>query len=194
MISTSDATSEPNAATQRPETPSVEVPVTAHADVLHATDIALKGLQEITELETIGAHLGATSHSETVATLFFDCLLGGYPGWRWAASLAKVSPDDPVTVLEVELVPGERSLLAPEWVPWTERLAAFREAQAQQPDEEVDEATRAAAELDEDDDDDNVMDNDYDDYDVDLDGVDIDALDDDDDDSDSGETAPDEEE
>lgn len=151
--------------------------VVADSAILQATDLALKALQEITDVETIGAHVGAQSHDQATATLFFDCLLPGYPGWRWAASLAKVSPEDPVTVLEVELVPGDEALVAPEWVPWAERLAAFREAQAQQAEEEEAEAARAAAEWDDDDD---VMDNDYGEYDVDLDGVDVDALDDDD--------------
>src|SRR5690606_36294920 len=123
-------------------------------------DLALKALQEITDLETIGALVGTQAHSETVATLFFDCLMPRYPGWRWAASLAKVSEADPVTVLETELLPGDDSLLAPEWVPWAQRLAAFRDAQAQQAEEEAAEAARAATEL-EDDDDDDVMDNDY---------------------------------
>lgn len=172
-----------------------------HPAILQATDLALKALQEITDLETIGALVGSEAHDETVGTLFFDCLMPGYPGWRWAASLAKVSEANPVTVLEVELLPGDDSLLAPEWVPWAERLAAFREAQAQQAEEEAAEAARAAAELaDEDDDEDDVMDNDYSDYDTDLDGIDIDALADaeyDEDDTDEDpveEDSPDEEE
>lgn len=153
-----------------------EVPVAPA--ILQSTDLALAALKEVTDVETIGAFVGHVAEDETTATLLFECLLPGYPGWRWAASLAQVSPSDPVTVLEVEMLPGDDSLIAPEWVPWAERLAAYRESQAQLAEEER-AATEAEGELDDDDfddDEDDVMDNDYSDFDSEVDGVDIDAL------------------
>lgn len=153
-----------------------------------ATDVAMRALQTITSLESIGSSLGAEVHDSTVATLFYECLLPGYPGWRWAACLAKLTDDDPVTVIEVELLPGEGSLVPPDWVPWDERLAAYRSAQAKNAEEETSEDDSAEGSDDDDDDDDldedDLLDNDFSGFDTDIDGVDIDALDSDADDSD----------
>lgn len=168
---------------------------TPNPALVQSTNLALTALQEVTDVETIGKHVGIEAHSDTTATLLFDCLMPGYPGWRWAASLAQVTPEDPVTVLEVELLPGDDSLVAPEWVPWAERLAAYRETQAQQSEEEALAAEAAAEFDDEDDDEDDVMDNDYSDFDSDIDGVDIDSVDfDSEDDDTEDEQTPDEEE
>jgi hypothetical protein len=46
----------------------------------------------------------------------------GYSGWHWAVTVARAPRSKTVTVDEVVLLPGEGALLAPEWVPWSERL------------------------------------------------------------------------
>lgn len=143
--------------------------------LLASRDLARAALGEITDPQSIGADDGHEVHDERTVTLFFECRLSGYPGWRWAAALARVSPDAPVTVLEVELLPGDGAVLAPEWVPWSERLAQFRDAQARQAAEEASAADEAAKELaDLDDADDDPMENDFSDYDDDIDGADLD--------------------
>ncbi|KAF5288541.1 hypothetical protein FQR65_LT20944 [Abscondita terminalis] len=90
-------------------------------ELLNSRELARSALAEITDPETIGAEDGHEVHDSCTVTLFFECRLPGYPGWRWAAALAKVSDDAPVTVLEVELLPGAGAVLAPEWVPWSKR-------------------------------------------------------------------------
>ncbi len=45
-----------------------------------------------------------------------------YEGWRWAVTLARASRAKTATVSEVVLLPGPDAILAPEWVPWRERL------------------------------------------------------------------------
>lgn len=156
--------------------------------LLGARDLAREALAEITEPNTIGGDAGHEVHDEITVTLYFESKLPGYPGWRWAAALAKVSDEDPINVLEVELLPGEGAVLAPEWVPWSERLAQYRESQSRLAAEEARAAEEAAEELadldDLDDLDDDVMENDYSDFDGDIDGVDIDELDEDDSDGD----------
>ncbi|MFC5339043.1 DUF3027 domain-containing protein [Leucobacter denitrificans] len=161
--------------------------VAVDPQLLNSRDLAREALAEITDPQTIGADEGHEIHDAQTVTLYFECRLPGYPGWRWAAALARVNDELPVTVLEVELLPGEGAVLAPEWVPWSERLARFREAQARQTEEEKAAAESAAAELADEDDvdpDDDVMENDYSDFDDELDGVDVDE-DDDSDDEDS---------
>ncbi|UTX52607.1 DUF3027 domain-containing protein [Leucobacter aridicollis] len=145
---------------------------------------ARAALEEITDAKSIGGDAGYEVNDERTVTVFFESLLAGYPGWRWAAAIARVDEDAPVTVLEVELLPGEGSMLAPEWVPWSERLAQYRDAQSRQSKEAAAEhaaAEQAAAELaDLDDADEDALENDYADYEDDLDGVDLGEGDDED--------------
>jgi hypothetical protein len=85
--------------------------------------IARSALAEITAEGTYGDFLSETDEGEGVYTLLFAATMGGYPGWHWTVSVAEL-PDAAPTVLEAELLPGDGSLLAPEWVPWSERLTA----------------------------------------------------------------------
>ncbi|MCC4249725.1 MULTISPECIES: DUF3027 domain-containing protein [Microbacterium] len=168
--------------------------------LLHAHDLALAALHEITPADTIGPAAGHVVEDDDVVSLRFHTRLAGYPGWHWTVTVAVVDDAEP-TVLEAELLPGEGALLAPEWVPWAKRLAEYQAAQA----------AAAAAGADQDDiDDDDLDDDDLDDSDDeddesddeddeepqarlhagDLDGVDIDELDEsgeDDEDSDDDE-------
>jgi hypothetical protein len=59
-------------------------------------------------------------------------------------------------VLETELMPGEGALLAPDWVPWSERLEEYRAAQAAagEPDETAELADEDPDDADDDLDDD----------------------------------------
>jgi len=149
--------------------------------LLHAHDLALRALHEITPADTVGPPAGYLLEDGGVVSLRFHTRLLGYPGWYWTVSVAVVDDAEP-TVLEAELMPGEGALLAPEWVPWATRLADYQAAQA------------AAAENDESEDDEDDLDDTEDDDDVeddedaddepkarfhagDLDGVDIDELD-----------------
>jgi hypothetical protein len=75
--------------------------------------------------EAVGEHLEARREGDAAVTHYFAALHGGYRGWRWSVTLA--GPDDPadpaaITVSEVVLLPGPDALVAPTWVPWTERV------------------------------------------------------------------------
>ena len=96
-------------------------------------------LAEITPAGTFGDLISETVEEDGIFTLLFAATMGGYPGWHWAVSLAELEGEHP-TVLETELMPGEGALLAPDWVPWSERLEEYRAAQAAagEPDETVD--------------------------------------------------------
>lgn len=169
-------------------------------ELLVARAQARSALEEVTDARSIGGDAGHEVHEERVVTLFFESNMSGYPGWRWAATLAKVDASAAVNVLEVELLPGETAVVAPDWVPWSERLAQFREAKAlgiatgfdAADDAEAEAALAAAAELNDDDDaEDNVLDNDFSDFDDEMHGIDIDD-DEDDDDEDEADEAEDE--
>ncbi|QQD75837.1 DUF3027 domain-containing protein [Curtobacterium sp. YC1] len=144
------------------------------------TDLARAALLEVTPESTVGAPVGTVDEGDGVVSVLFANRLPGYPGWRWTVSVAKVGDDDP-TVLEVELMPGDGALVAPEWVPWSERLAEYRAAQEHE-DESDDDESDDDDEDDEDDDDfDDESDEDADYDDADDDESDDDASDDDED-------------
>jgi hypothetical protein len=149
---------------------------TDHTDL---TALARKALLEVTEESTVGSFAGTTDEGDGVVSVLFANRMAGYPGWRWTVSVAHVEGEDP-SVLEVELMPGDGSLLAPEWVPWSERLADYRAAQ-----EGVDEADVDGA--DDDESDDEEADDEDEDEDEDFDDAD-DADDESDDDADDDES------
>ncbi|MGI8881893.1 MAG: DUF3027 domain-containing protein [Jatrophihabitans sp.] len=86
-----------------------------------ATDAALAAAREVGG-EGVGEHEGVRADGERVVTHRFAATLPGYRGWYWAVTLSRLSRSKAVTVDEVVLLPGEGSLLAPEWVPWSQRL------------------------------------------------------------------------
>lgn len=141
--------------------------------LLGSVDLARRALLEVTAPETVGSVVGHLAEDEHVLTLLFASDLSGYPGWRWSVTLARVEGGEP-TVLETELMPGETALLAPEWVPWSERLAEYRAAQEAAAaasaeataDDRSDSADEAlAADVDDEDDEDDDFDEEDDDED-----------------------------
>jgi hypothetical protein len=87
-----------------------------------AVDVARNGILGITRPETLGIHLAVKSEGERVVTHLFECNLAGYLGWTWFAVLTRNSRSKIVTVSEVGMLPSAASILAPEWVPWAERV------------------------------------------------------------------------
>ncbi|WAA65145.1 DUF3027 domain-containing protein [Microbacterium oxydans] len=156
----------------------------ADARLLDAHDLALAALREITPASSIGPAAGYLPEEDGSVSLRFENRLPGYPGWYWTVTVARVDDEEP-TVLEVELLPGEGALLAPEWVPWAERLAEYRahqvelaEAAAADGDTSVEDSVLGDDEEALDDDDDDLDDGEADILHAgDLDGVDIDELD-----------------
>ena len=52
----------------------------------------------------------------------FACTQTGYRGWSWSVTVARAPKQKTVTVDEIVLLPGEEAVLAPEWVPYKERI------------------------------------------------------------------------
>ncbi|MET9873935.1 DUF3027 domain-containing protein [Actinacidiphila glaucinigra] len=87
-----------------------------------AVDLALEAAVEAFGEKAVGEHLGAVAEADRVVTHLFDCREAGYRGWRWAVTLTRASRAKAITLDETVLVPGPEAVLAPEWVPWSERL------------------------------------------------------------------------
>jgi Protein of unknown function (DUF3027) len=72
--------------------------------------------------DTVGEHLGVRAEGDRVLSHLFAAIVPGYAGWRWAVTVARAPRSRAVTVDEVVLLPGDEAVLAPEWVPWSQRL------------------------------------------------------------------------
>ncbi|SEE73205.1 Protein of unknown function [Arthrobacter alpinus] len=72
--------------------------------------------------EEIGKHVGVRSEGVRCATHLFESNKPGYRGWVWFATLSRISRGKEATVNEVGMLPTEDSVLAPAWVPWSERV------------------------------------------------------------------------
>lgn len=111
-------------------------------DALLAADVdaARKALMEIAPENQIGEHAGVKAEGDRVVTHLFESHLPGYNGWQWYAVLTRVPRGKVATVSEVGLLPSERSVLAPEWVPWAKRIRPEekQQAEADQAEEDAD--------------------------------------------------------
>lgn len=103
---------------------SVLQPVSSTKDKVlgEAVDLAREALLDIAREDLIGAHAGVVTEGDRCVTHVFECLRPGYKGWYWTVTVTRASRSKKVTVNELSLKPGSEALLAPEWVPWADRL------------------------------------------------------------------------
>jgi hypothetical protein len=87
-----------------------------------ATELARSVAEQVADTGTVGDHLGVSGDGERLVTHRFACLSRGYRGWHWAVTLARAPRSRTATVCETVLVPGPEAILAPAWVPWSDRL------------------------------------------------------------------------
>ncbi len=138
--------------------------------------LARAALLELTPADTVGPFVETRPGAEPGLTdVVFETAQRGYVGWSWVVTIATVDDamtgePQPPTIVELDLLPGEDALLAPEWVPWSVRLAEWESQQALLAAEA---AERRGDEDSEDDSDDEAEDTD--------DGLDDEELDDSDD-------------
>jgi hypothetical protein len=128
--------------------------------------LAREALREITADPTVGELVGQSDEGEGVTTLSFATTMPGYPGWHWTVSVADL-PGEAPSVLEVELMPGDGALLAPDWVPWSERLEEYRAAQAAAAAEAAEADDEETDDEDDDEDGDDDIDDELDEHDID---------------------------
>jgi hypothetical protein len=87
-----------------------------------AVDQARAAIVEFSGADAVGDYLGVSYEDTSAATHRFLAHLPGYSGWQWAAVVAAYPGAEQATISEVVLVPGPTSLLAPDWVPWDQRV------------------------------------------------------------------------
>ena len=92
-------------------------------DIFGALNIAKQAvIEDAGKSEYVGEFYSIDSDEERVATYLFHAKLPGYSGWMWAVTVAKVDDKSPATICDVVLLQGAKSLLAPNWVPYSQRI------------------------------------------------------------------------
>jgi hypothetical protein len=97
-------------------------PANADSVAAAAVDEARAALVAQVGADVVGPHLGLEAEGDGLVTHHFACTQAGYPGWRWAVTIARAVDQGSVTINEVVLLPGGEAIIAPAWVPWRERI------------------------------------------------------------------------
>jgi hypothetical protein len=93
------------------------------SDIFGALDLAKKAaIEDAGKSEYVGEFYSIDSDEDRVATYLFEAKLPGYHGWRWGVTVVKIDDASKPTICDVVLLPGTQSLLAPNWVPYSQRI------------------------------------------------------------------------
>ena len=79
---------------------------------------------------SVGAFIDSIDEGDDTFSYRFKSELKGYVDWHWSVTVYQPAGAEP-TLSEFVLLPGEGSLVAPDWVPWSERLADYKALQAE---------------------------------------------------------------
>jgi hypothetical protein len=99
--------------------------VRAKPDAISVAAVDLAREAAVVEAGTpdqVGEHLGYRVEGERLVTHYFASTHPGYRGWRWAVTVTRAARAKHVTVDEVVMLPGDDAVVAPEWVPWSDRV------------------------------------------------------------------------
>ncbi|MBJ7341044.1 DUF3027 domain-containing protein [Mycolicibacterium sp.] len=107
--------------TEQPQpTPEVTAVLTGAVDAARTAIMEFEGGADAEGL--VGEYLGVSIDDQSAATHRFLASMPGYQGWQWAVVVAAHPGAEHATISEVVLVPGPTALLAPQWVPWHDRV------------------------------------------------------------------------
>ncbi len=104
----------------RPE-PARRAAIKADAQLAAAVDLARAAAEETAGDFGVGEYLGFIAEGDRLGSHTFASVHPGYRGWYWSVTVVRASRSRQVTVNEVVLLPGTDALVAPAWLPWSER-------------------------------------------------------------------------
>ncbi|WP_300767394.1 DUF3027 domain-containing protein [uncultured Bifidobacterium sp.] len=97
--------------------------MTTQETAMDPRDIALSAVVAAAEDPgRVGGLLAVLQLDDGVTDYRFACLMTGYEGWQWSATLFHDTERELWTVDESSLVPTDDAVLSPSWVPWKDRL------------------------------------------------------------------------
>ncbi|MGJ3508770.1 DUF3027 domain-containing protein [Enemella sp. A6] len=86
-----------------------------------AVDLAREAAAEVA-LEPIGEYYGCVAEDVRVVTHRFAATHRAYRGWQWSVTVTRAARAKHATVNEVVVLPGPDALVAPDWVPYADRV------------------------------------------------------------------------
>ena len=89
---------------------------------------AEKAAKESAPVGGVGKFLGTVDEEANVVSYRFQANMKQYLGWEWNVVVFQAKKADP-TISEVVLLPGKESIVAPDWVPWSERRAELEKSE-----------------------------------------------------------------
>ncbi|WP_225755162.1 DUF3027 domain-containing protein [Actinotalea sp. Marseille-Q4924] len=96
---------------------------TKDAVLVSAVDLArAAAVEEAGSPDLVGEHLGLVVEGERLVSHRFATTALGQRGWEWTVTVARVPRGRTPSVCEVHLLPSDDAVLAPTWVPWSERI------------------------------------------------------------------------
>ena len=90
---------------------------------------AEKAAKESAPVGGVGKFLGTIDEETNIVSYRFQATMKEYVGWEWNVVVFQAKKSDP-TISEVVLLPGKESIVAPDWVPWSERRAELDKSEA----------------------------------------------------------------
>jgi hypothetical protein len=94
--------------------------------------LAEKAAKEAAPVGGVGKFLGTVDEEANVVSYRFESKLKGYEGWEWNVVVFEGRKPAPATVSEVVMLPGKDSIVAPAWLPWSERRAELDKLTAEE--------------------------------------------------------------
>lgn len=85
--------------------------------------VARSALAEVTDSAHIGAFVETQPTTQHTAIVTFVSTMPGYKNWKWLVMLSWLDAKH-LTIDEVAMVPTDEALVAPAWVPWSQRVEA----------------------------------------------------------------------
>jgi hypothetical protein len=92
---------------------------------------AEKAAKESAPVGGVGKFLGTVDEEANVVSYRFQAGMKEYVGWEWNVVVFQAKKADP-TISEVVLLPGKEAIVAPDWVPWSERRAELEKSEAKE--------------------------------------------------------------
>ena len=92
---------------------------------------AEKAAKESAPAGGVGKFLGTLDEEANVVSYRFEANMKGYVGWEWHVVVFQGKKQAEPTISEVVLLPGKGSIIAPDWVPWSERRAELEKTETQ---------------------------------------------------------------
>jgi hypothetical protein len=109
---------------------------------------AEKAAKDSAPVGGVGKFLGTVDEEANVVSYRFQANMKQYLGWEWNVVVFQAKKADP-TISEVVLLPGKESIVAPDWLPWSERRAELEKSETKElavSDLEVSEDSKADTE------------------------------------------------